>query len=486
MPHRTRIISPDPEFDKLVLTTTCGPDDQFSSPKQIRWSAALGMLLVANAYIHVRNADLSFFSKLTHPSYTSLMSVDSDSANIFGTTSNALRKFDLSMNYIGGLTVLSTRMIDASGDPDYVYVTSNNATDGHGVRKVRKSDMTIVASLLATGAGDGQFNNPLGVKYYDGHVYVADCDNARIVKLLASDLSYVSKVDMGNANWKPYDLDCDADNAYITIPYLGSVYKQSAGFTNVVVSLATVACLGYSLCIIPDQGDGNGATLAISNNSGNCLYRRKCSDLSLIATVGTSGSGADTLCDPTVTGPAGIYSTGEDQISAASGATPAKNGFTGFFFRTDGSHRVTYRPTGGKVLSDITGIDFSDDKISGEIKNLNRCVNLTSCKLQTNPSLVLNTSSLSAKMVTLWAYACGSGIYGSIRHMLSATSINLRENGASQAQVDQWIDDIYVNRETTTPGTANFNGSNAAPSATGKAQADELINDYGWSIAYTP
>jgi putative lipase involved disintegration of autophagic bodies len=78
--------------------------------------------------------------------------------------------------------------------------------------------------------------------------------------------------------------------------------------------------------------------------------------------------------------------------------------------------------------------------------------------------------------------------------MLAATSINLRENGASQAQVDQWIDDLWQNRDVMTPGAASFSGSNAAPSGTyqdatppttGKEKAYDLVENYGWSLAIT-
>jgi len=140
--------------NELEFWTTCGPDNEFSSPKQIRWSAALGKLLVSNngatVPVHIRNADLSFFSKWFNS--TAGTACDSDSSNFYFTSLNNIRKWDLGLSSYTNLVISSIRMIDASGDPDYVYVTSNNAADGHGVRKVRKSDMTVVASLLATGS----------------------------------------------------------------------------------------------------------------------------------------------------------------------------------------------------------------------------------------------------------------------------------------------------------------------------------------------
>lgn len=481
----------------LIFSTTCGPDDQFSSPKQIRWSAAgsplEGKLLVAQngvltaAYLGVRLPDLSFYTKF-YPIVTGLgywTAVDSDQNSIFAAqsaTPGKLTKLGFDYTIVSYLSLYSIRMIDASGDPDYVYVTSNNATDGHGVRKIRKSDMTVVASLLATGGGDGEFNNPLGVFYYDGYVYVCDSSNSRIVKLDASDLSFVENVLTSFGS--PYDI-C-TDGSYFYIAQSGRIYRYDMSFTDATKIISASANF-YSITLIPDQGDGNGATLAITDSINSHIARYKCSDLTQVGSdVGSSGGGSASLFDPVITGPAGTWFMDDGQtFEVASAANISWNGFSGYTWKTAGPHRAVFRPAAGGLAA-ITGIDSNSDLLSGNMKNLYKCVNLTSLKLQTNPALVLNLGQLTSKLQTVWAYACGEGISGSIRHMRSATSINLRENGASQTQVDQWISDLYANKDIMAAGTANFNGNNAAPSAAGKAQADELINDYSWTIAYTP
>jgi hypothetical protein len=471
---------------ELYIDTNVPVDDQFSSPKQIRWSAALGKLLVGNGsssfYVQIRNSNLSFFAKQTANNMTwAQYAIDSDRNNYFTHASGYILKYTLNFIYISSTSVInSIRMIDASGDPDYVYVSSNNGTDHHGFRQVKKSTMAVTASALADGAGDGQFDDPLGIFYYNSEVFVADYDNSRIsVWTKAGEtLTYARKYDLG---YKPMDLAFDGTNWFVQSAT--TTYKYDATFTD--ATKVSTACVGYSLTIIPDQGDGYGATLAISNNSGSCLYRRKCSDLSLIATVGSAGDGSSSLFDPVITGPAGTWTDSEgNQYSVASGANISKNGFSGDFFR-GAPNRMIYRVAGGNNLASITALDFNADAIQGEVRNLYKCINLTSLKLQTNPALVLDLGRLSAKLTTLWAYACGSGISGSIRHMTLLTSVNLRENGASQAQVDQWIDDLYANKDIMAPGTANFNGTNSAPSAGAKAQADELVANYSWSITYT-
>lgn len=484
----------------LIFKDNVVIDNQFSSPKQIRWSAALGKLLVANSSgtspipsVHIRNADLSFYTKYQKLNYCS--AIDADASYIYlARASDRIWKLSLDSILIGEVALMlnGIRMIDASGDPDYIYVTSNNATDGHGVRKVRKSDMTVVASLLATGSGDGQFINPLGCFYHDGYLYVADPGNNRIVKLNASgaNLTFDSNITSISAV-SPYDLCFDGTNWYLLASAL-TLYK----FDNVFTweTRVPVACVGYSITYIPDQGDGNGATLAVVDNTNSHLARYKCSDLSQVGSdVGSSGTGADSLCDPQVTGPAGIWYDSEDNsYSVASGANISKNGFSGTFFRGSPGW-MRYRPVTGGLLS-ITAIDFSDDKISGEIRNLYKCINLTSLKLQTNPTISLNLSKLPVKLQTIWAYACGAGVFGSIRHMTSATSINLRENGASQVLVDQWIDDLWQNRDVMAVATVNLNGSNAVPSGvyqdatpptTGLEKVFDLVENYGWTVATT-
>lgn len=482
--------------NKLVITTAVPVDDQFMSTKSINWIPSLSKLLVSNynlvsagGKIFVRNSGLSHFSKI---GIAYVSAIDADSLYLYALTTSAatLKKIDLLGNIIASSgTINSERNLDASGDPDYVYVTSNNAADGHGVRKVRKSDMTVVASILATGAGDGQFNNPLGIKYYSGFVYVADYQNKRIVILNASDLSFSSKVDLG---FWPNDLDTDGVVWYIAEydGVIGRVYKKNFDFSALTPDTYISGIANYSLCIIPDQGDGYGATLAIVDFANSHLERRKCSDLSAINSVGSAGDGSSSLCDPVVTGPAGFWIDSEgSRYAVASAANISKNSFSGDFFRQT-PNRMTYQPTG--TLAAITAIDANADAIVGEIKNLYKCINLTSLKLQTNPALVLDLGRLTAKLQTLWAYACGAGVSGSIRHMTALAAVNLRENGATSAQVDGWIDDIWQNRDILGILQVNFNGTNAAPSGiyqdatpptTGLEKVFDLVENYGWSVA---
>jgi len=388
-------------------------------------------------------------------------------------------------------------MIDAVNLATHVLVTSNSGTDHHGLRLVRKSDMTVPAglSLLADGSGNGQFDDPLGVKYYDGKAYVCDFDNSRIqviaIDLVTPALTYDSQYALG---YKPYDLCNDGVNWYV-LGNDGKLYKYDMSFTD--ATKTSVSVVGYSLCIIPDQSDGYGATLCIVDSTNSHIERRKCSDLSAINSVGSSGDGLTSLFDLTFTTsvPTTITYLSDDGFvyTTPAGTSHALswNGFAGYTHRSPGPHRWTIKCPAG--LGVITEIDCNTDLVTS-IKNLSKCVNLTSFKAQSNSGLVLAIGALPWKMVTLWAHGCGAGVTGSVRHMASLTALNVRENAKTTAEVDAWVEDLWANRAVLTTPTINMNGSNQAPTgtfqyaetpSTPKEKIYSLINDYLWLVYYT-
>jgi len=278
------------------------PFDQIIRPQQIRWNATLGKLLVQNdngaSDTQLRNADLSLSDRFYIQYFR--YGIDADTTNIYVSqnhpTGGSVKKLN-NANYSQVATtgtLASLQFIDAAGDPNYIYVTSDYNTDGHGIRKISKSDMTTSASILSTGTGDGQFTNPRGVCYYNGYVYV--CDNpaggtsGRVVKLNASGsgLTFDSNIPVtliGTGVSGHYDLCTDGTNWYLTTGnFIG---KFGMDFTPISIS-SFKAGQGFSITIVPDQGDGNGQTLAVTPYGvyADCIRRYKCSDLSLINTVG--------------------------------------------------------------------------------------------------------------------------------------------------------------------------------------------------------
>lgn len=532
--------------NKLVLWTTCGQDDQMY-PKQIRCcppgSPLAGKLLVAGSTTqYFRNADLSFASKQYLGGSASVAN-DADLNNIYMALSGRIYQCSLAIPYVAGtsLVISNIRMIDASGDPLYVYVTSNNATDGHGVRKVRKSDMTVVASILATGAGDGQFNNPLGIKYVNeggtGYVYVCDTTNARIQKLNASDLTYVAQYSMWEGGAQPCDLDTDGTNWFVTTG--AYVNKYDLSFTH--ATKTSTVCASYSLCIIPDQGDGYGATLAIVDSTNSHLERRKCSDLSAINSVGSAGTGETSSFDPTFTTtlPTSItakFDDGYSEVLTRSGAGPytyahSWHGFSGYTFRNRGPHRCTYVCGGG--LGAITETNCASDLITA-IKNLGKtkvtsftaysnlqytiylselsyaisiiahagtktigCLSglnrsLVTLYLRSSPSVVGSLVDLPVTLITVELIECIGILPASISHLVKFNSINISSMWPTMSaaeSVDIVIDSAWAARMSYTYMTGpsmRIGGTNPSPTGNYAAPSEGADWHEGPAGFWTP
>lgn len=434
IPSQFLLLIADPDADKLVITTAVPVDDQFYATKQLRWGAALGKLLVANGTsvspLLIRNADLSFYSKRKKGgTVDAFVGVGSDTENLYYARSVALYKASLAeaiLAYDALCNVAGLRMIDASGDPRHVYVTSINAADGHGVRMVTKSTMAVTGGgtpvqILATGTGDNQFTNPLGILYVatnadSGFLYV--CEATRICKI-----AVVTTAGSESFTWNTSyaiaanDLAWDGTNFYVQSS------TQTIKYDNVFTDATKVAtaCVGYSITHIPDQGDGYGATLAIVDSTNSHLERRKCSDLTKIGSdVGTAGDGSTSLFDPTFTTSVATrveykFDDGFSYVTPSSTSHALSwNGFAGYSFRSAGPHKCTITVRGGLGL--VTGIDCNTDAIA-IIKNMQKMANVTSIYAYLNQSMVVALSSFSRGAAVFIVYADTPpvhGIYGNV------------------------------------------------------------------------
>ena len=74
---------------------------------------------------------------------------------------------------------------------NYVFVAD---TYNYRIVKRLASDLSFVSKIGTLGSGDDQFDHPYGIAVSGDYVYVADTWNHRIVKRLASDLTFVSKI----------------------------------------------------------------------------------------------------------------------------------------------------------------------------------------------------------------------------------------------------------------------------------------------------
>jgi len=106
----------------------------------------------------------------------------------------------------------------------YLYITNYN-TDN--VRKIRCSDMvTQWTTAFTVGAGDNQLDDPYGIAADNQYVYVQDLDNDRIVRLNASDGSWVDATAVAQTfspnSWAMW---CAGDYLYNTALYAANDCK---------------------------------------------------------------------------------------------------------------------------------------------------------------------------------------------------------------------------------------------------------------------
>jgi len=133
----------------------------------------------------------------------------------------------------------------------HVYVAD---TINARIVKRLKSDLSYVAKIGSFGTGNDGFNSPSGISADDTYVYVADTGNSRIVKRLKSDLSYVAKI-------------------------------GSAGSGNDQFSVPRGITVDDTHVYVADTGNSR-------------IMKRLKSDLSYVAKIGSAGSGNDQFSSP--------------------------------------------------------------------------------------------------------------------------------------------------------------------------------------------
>src|SRR3989339_552159 len=137
-------------------------------------------------------------------------------------------------------------------DGTYIYMTDYG---NHRIVKRLASNLSYVAKIGSLGSGNDQFSNPTGIATDGINVYVVDTGNNRIVKRLAADaLTYVSKIGS-----------------------VGSGNDQFDFPTGIVVS---------------------GININVADTSNNRIVKRLASDLSYVAKIGSAGSGNDQFSNP--------------------------------------------------------------------------------------------------------------------------------------------------------------------------------------------
>jgi len=164
----------------------------------------------------------------------------------------------------------------------------------NSVIKLNLSDYSIVSKAGTFGTGDDNFSSPLGITNDGTYLYICDIGNSRIVKRLMSDLSYVAQTAVTA-------YACTADGTYLYI------CDQNFGSAKIVKLLASDFSFVDEIGSFGSGNDQFSNPLGITND-GTCLYvvdqwnyrivKRLMSDLSYVSQIGSFGSGNDNFNNP--------------------------------------------------------------------------------------------------------------------------------------------------------------------------------------------
>ena len=187
----------------------------------------------------------------------------------------------------------------------YLYIA--DAGNNRIVKRLA-SDLSFMSKIGSGGLGDDQFQNPYGIVFDETYIYIADLANNRIVKRLASDLSYVSKIGTNGAGddqfSSPWAIASDEVHLYIADTGNHRIVKRLAS------NLSYVSKIG-ALGVGNDQFNNlsgiatDGTYLYIADTGNHRIVKRLASDLSYVSKIGAQG-----LLDDQFESPRGIATDG--------------------------------------------------------------------------------------------------------------------------------------------------------------------------------
>src|SRR3989339_339873 len=183
-------------------------------------------------------------------------------------------------------------------DGTYIYMTDYG---NHRIVKRLASNLSYVAKIGSLGSGNDQFSNPTGIAADGTYIYVLDTGNHRIVKRLASDLSYVSQIgSLGTGNDQfdyPYGIATDGTYIYIADSNNYRIVKRLAEDLSYVAKIGSNGS-GDDQFNTPRGIATDGTYLYIADTYNNRIVKRLAEDLSYVAKIGSLGSGNDQFSNP--------------------------------------------------------------------------------------------------------------------------------------------------------------------------------------------
>jgi DNA-binding beta-propeller fold protein YncE len=180
-----------------------------------------------------------------------------------------------------------------SGDGTYLYIAD---TGNNRIVKRLASDLSYVASIGTSGSGNDQFNEPMGISASGNYIYVADPNNHRIVKRLASNLSYVTSIGTQGSGddqfFRPRGIFSDGTYVYVADTGNNRIVKRDASDLRYISKIGSVGS-GDNQFNDPYGIFSDGNHIYVGDTENNRIVKRLASDLSFVSKIGTSGSGND-------------------------------------------------------------------------------------------------------------------------------------------------------------------------------------------------
>src|SRR3989339_2210777 len=184
-------------------------------------------------------------------------------------------------------------------DGTYLYIADTN---NNRIVKRLASNFTYVTEIGSLGTGNDQFSYPYGIATDGTYIYVVDTGNTRIVKRLASDLSYVAQIGSSGSGDDqfsvPNGIATDGTYIYIADTFNNRIVKRLASDLSYVSKIVSFGS-GNDQFSSPNGIATDGTYVYVADSSNHRIVKRLATDaLTYVSKIGSSGSGNDQFYSP--------------------------------------------------------------------------------------------------------------------------------------------------------------------------------------------
>src|SRR3989339_1759388 len=214
-----------------------------------------------------------------------------------GTIGNFKLNFSGSNKFWATVTEEEAGINQPSGvatDGTYLYIADTN---NNRIVKRLASNFTYVTEIGSLGTGNDQFSYPYGIATDGTYIYVVDTGNTRIVKRLASDLSYVAQIGSSGSGDDqfsvPNGIATDGTYIYIADTFNNRIVKRLASDLSYVSKIGSFGS-GNDQFNSPNGIATDGTYIYIADTSNYRIVKRLATDaLTYVSKIGSNGSGDD-------------------------------------------------------------------------------------------------------------------------------------------------------------------------------------------------